>query len=171
MQQIARVRICTTRVPILGDKFASRHGQKGVIGMLVPQEDMPYSKDGIVPDIIINPHAIPSRMTLGQLMECVCGKSSAINGNFADATPFTNIDNNEIFNILENNNFSINEIKAFYYFDVGRWDIVLRDERIIKLPENKYKNVLKEIDSFLNDSNFSKYKIFDYRIKDQLILQ
>ena len=78
---------------------------------------------------------------------------------------------NLFFQALENNNFSINEIKAFYYFDVGRWDIVLRDERIIKLPENKYKNVLKEIDSFLNDSNFSKYKIFDYRIKDQLILQ
>ena len=72
---------------------------------------------------------------------------------------------------LKKSNFNINEIKAFYYFDVGRWDIVLRDERIIKLPENKYKNVLKEIDSFLNDSNFSKYKIFDYRIKDQLILQ
>ena len=105
-QQHTRVRICTTRMPTLGDKFASRHGQKGVIGMILSQEDMPYSKDGIVPDIIINPHAIPSRMTLGQLVECVTGKSASINGFIADATPFTNIDNNEIFKLLEKNNYS-----------------------------------------------------------------
>jgi DNA-directed RNA polymerase II subunit RPB2 len=105
-QKIARVRICTYRNPSLGDKFASRHGQKGVIGMILPQEDMPFTKDGIVPDIIINPHAIPSRMTIGQLVECVMGKSCCLSGMYADATPFTNIDNNEIFNLLEKNNFS-----------------------------------------------------------------
>jgi|TARA_B100000780_G_scaffold275734_1_gene242990 cell division septal protein FtsQ len=75
------------------------------------------------------------------------------------------------FNILKKNNFKIKKIKAFYYFDAERWDIVLKDERTIKLPQTNYENILKEIDSILNDSSFSKYKIFDYRIKNQLILQ
>jgi len=67
--------------------------------------------------------------------------------------------------------FDIYNIKAFYYFDVGRWDIMLMDERIIKLPEKNYQNILEELNSILKDNNFSKYKIFDYRINNQLILK
>ena len=78
---------------------------------------------------------------------------------------------NSFYTKLENNNFDIDKIKAFYYFEAGRWDIALKDERIIKLPETNYENVLKKVKSILNDPSFAKYKIFDYRIKDQLILQ
>ena len=78
---------------------------------------------------------------------------------------------NIIYNNLEKNNFKINEIKAFYYFDVGRWDILLKNEKIIKLPEKNYLELLPKINLMLNNNDFSKYKIFDFRIKNQLILK
>ena len=75
------------------------------------------------------------------------------------------------YNNLEKNDFKLNEIKFFYYFDIGRWDIVLKNEKVIKLPEKNYSDLLTKINLMLDDNDFFKYKVFDFRIKNQLILQ
>jgi DNA-directed RNA polymerase II subunit RPB2 len=116
--KVCKVRLRKVRSPELGDKMCSTIAQKGVVGAIMAGEDMPFTKDGIIPDIIINPHAIPSRMTVGQLMESVLAKTSCCIGTAIDATPFNKYDYTPIHDILEQHKFerSGNEImySGFY---------------------------------------------------------
>ena len=88
--RLAKVRVRHERIPSIGDKFCSRCGQKGTIGLVIPEENMPFMEDGLRPDIIVNPHALPSRMTIGQLVETLMGKACCVYGGFGDCTAFMN---------------------------------------------------------------------------------
>ena len=110
----AKVRLRTVRKPVIGDKFSSRHGQKGTIGNIIPECDMPYTSSGVRPDIIINPHAIPSRMTIGQLKETVLGKTLVSLGLFGDGTSFGDFEIKDICKELQKVGYESNGNEIMY---------------------------------------------------------
>lgn len=113
-QTLIKIVIRQTRVPEIGDKFSSRHGQKGVVGLIVPQVDMPFTDTGLVPDIIMNPHGFPSRMTVGKIIELLTGKAGVLKGEISDATIFKKNEVGSICKFLADNGFSFCGKDCFY---------------------------------------------------------
>lgn len=112
--RLVKVKIRTPLIPQVGDKIASRHGQKGVVAAIVNEEDMPFTIDGIKPDLIINPHSIPSRMTMGHLIEMLGGKAGAVSGKIVDGTPFSATPREELESMLRENGFRGDGMEVFY---------------------------------------------------------
>ncbi len=112
--RLVQVRIRDQRIPESGDKFASRHGQKGVIGMIVPQEDMPFTSRGVIPDIIFSPHSIPGRMTISHLIEILAGKVGSLKGDYIDGTPFDSTSEEELRRQLKDLGFRDDGTEIMY---------------------------------------------------------
>ena len=118
--EMYNVRVRMERKPISGDKMTTRHGQKGTIGITYPQRDMPFTESGIVPDLILNPHGYPSRMSLGHFIECLASKEAAETGHFVDGTPFNNYDVKQLPEALKKLGYSPYGTEKMYCGLTGR---------------------------------------------------
>jgi len=112
--KLVQIRLREQRIPEIGDKFASRHGQKGVIGLIVPTENMPFTASGITPDIIFSPHSIPGRMTISHLIEILAGKVGALSGEYIDGTTFDSVPEEELRKQLLTLGFRENGTETMY---------------------------------------------------------
>jgi DNA-directed RNA polymerase subunit B len=115
-----KIRVRDMRIPEIGDKFASRHGQKGVLGILAKAEDLPYTANGISPDVLINPHAFPSRMTVGMFMESICGKAAALRGSQFDGSAFVGEKMEEVKPVMDAAGFKYSGKEIMYDGRTGK---------------------------------------------------
>jgi len=115
-----KIRVRDMRIPEIGDKFASRHGQKGVLGILAKNEDLPYTAEGVSPDVLINPHAFPSRMTVGMMMESITGKAAALRGEKFDGSAFVGEKMDEVRKIMEGTGFKYSGKEIMYDGRTGK---------------------------------------------------
>jgi DNA-directed RNA polymerase beta subunit len=118
--KIAQVKTRDQRIPELGDKYATSHGQKGVIGMIVPEEDIPFTSKGVKPDVIFNPHGLPSRMTVGYLLELLAGKVGCLKGEIIDGTSFSGVSKKELENQLKDLGFRYDGKETMYNGVTGK---------------------------------------------------
>ena len=118
--KLIQVRLRDQRIPEIGDKFTPRHGQKGIVGMIIPASDMPFSASGITPDLIFSPHAVPSRMTISHLIEILGSKVGALAGKYIDGTTFSSTPEKELRTMLHEAGFRENGTETFYNGETGR---------------------------------------------------
>ena len=118
--EMYNVRVRMERKPMSGDKFTTRHGQKGTVGITYAQRDMPFTESGIVPDLILNPHGYPSRMSVGHFIECIAAKEAAESGHFVDGTPFNNYNMKQLPEALQKLGYSPHGTETMYCGLTGR---------------------------------------------------
>ena len=118
--KIIQVRTRDERVPELGDKFATPHGQKGIVGFIAPEEDIPFTSSGVKPDLMFNPHGIPSRMTVGYLLELLAGKVASLSGKIVDASCFSDDTLDSLEGQLQNLGFRYNGKEVMYNGITGK---------------------------------------------------